>query len=395
MHSVIRKRQGLPWQPEEPKGLSANLSHLVGVQVQPGPFPTDELGLAYSQRSHPKLVKQVVSEDDVLRRKALAHVCEQLRYARETAGFLPAGIVPALNQSAEHATDAETRTLATAALARLVLEGNGREHMLKDGASFSVPVLLRLVVDTEPAVRKNALACVLRLGKDIDGAAALVAGGSVKLLVTRCTEESAELLAPVLAALEACMMQSAAGLQQAIELKAIEVVCKLLGQNPSLEILEHACFCLATLTVGGDEKKVAVAQGCVPHLIMFIAKVIHASDDAASMIEKVATAAAAALMSLTIDNDCKAEAVKAGAVKALAPLLQNAIETELAVGLDHSNTTLTANVTKAMANLAEHPLGRKQLHAAALQDLIALSESNDELMTKNVAIAVQKVTWKP
>ena len=70
MHSVIRKRQGLPWQPEEPKGMSANLSHLVGVQVQAGPFPTDELGLAYSQRSHPKLVRQVVAEDDDLRRKS-------------------------------------------------------------------------------------------------------------------------------------------------------------------------------------------------------------------------------------------------------------------------------------------------------------------------------------
>ena len=395
MHSVIRKRQGLPWQPEEPKGMSSNLSHLVGVQVQAGPFPTDELGLAYSQRSHPKLVRQVVAEDDVLRRKALAHVCGQLRYARETAGFLPAGIVPALNQSAEHATDAETRTLATAALARLVLEGNGREHMLKEGASFSVPVLLRLVVDPEPEVRKNVLATVLRLGKDFNGAAALVAGGAVKLLVTRCTEETTELLAPVLAALEAVMMSDETGLKQAIALKAIEVVCKLLSQGPSMEALEPACFCLATLTVGSDEKIVAMTQGCVPILIANIAKMIHASDDAAGMIEKVATAAAAALMSLTIDNDCKAEAVKQGAVKSLSPLLQNAIEAELAVGLDHSNTTLTANVTKCMANLAEHPLGRKQLHAAALGDLIALAETSEELMTKNVAIAVQKVTWKP
>ena len=75
--------------------------------------------------------------------------------------------------------------------------------------------------------------------------------------------------------------------------------------------------------------------------------------------------------------------------------LLDAIEAELAVGLDHSNTTLTANVTKCMANLAEHPLGRKQLHAAALGDLIALAETSEELMTKNVAIAVQKVTWKP
>jgi len=95
MHSVIRKRQGLPWQPEEPKGMSANLSHLVGVQVQAGPFPTDELGLAYSQRSHPKLVRQVVSEDDDLRRKAWRTcVGSCATRARLPASCLPASCRP-------------------------------------------------------------------------------------------------------------------------------------------------------------------------------------------------------------------------------------------------------------------------------------------------------------
>ena len=32
---------------------------------------------------------------------------------------------------------------------------------------------------------------------------------------------------------------------------------------------------------------------------------------------------------------------------------------------------------------------------AALPDLIALADTSEELMQKNVAIAVQKVTWKP
>lgn len=393
MHAVIRKRQGLPWTPEEPKGLASNLSHLVGVQVQAGPFATDALGLGYTP--YTKLVKQVVDDDGELRRLALKHVCEQLRYARETAGFLPAGLVPALNRSAENAGDTETRTLATAALARLTLEGNGREHMLKDGASFAVPVLLRLVVDADSRVRRNALAGVLRLGKDVAGAAALIAGGVVKLLVARCTEEGAELLAEVLAALEACMMQSDAGLKEAIGLKAIPVISKLISLNPSMEACEHACFCLATLTVNGDEKKAAMSEGCVAYLISFISRMIHTSDDAAGMVGKVATAAAAALMSLTIDNECKAEAVRAGAVKALAPLLQNAIDAELSSGLNHGNSTLTQNVSKCMSNLAEHPLGRKQLRDQALMDLIALSETSEELLQKNVELAIAKIKWNP
>ena len=114
MHSVMRKRQGLPYQKEEPKGLLANARHLAHVEARAGSFPTDDLGLAYGTRAHPKLVKQCVDPKPELRNRALAHVCEQVRFARETASFLPAGLVPALNESAEDVTDAESRTLATA-----------------------------------------------------------------------------------------------------------------------------------------------------------------------------------------------------------------------------------------------------------------------------------------
>ena len=392
MHSVIRKRQGLPWAPEEPKGMGVNGSHLVGVQVTAGPPPVDDLGLAYSQRGHPKLVKQVVSADEALRRKALAHVCEQLRYARETASFLPAGIVPALNQSAEHKTDAETRTLATAALARLSLEGNGREHMLMAGPSASVPVLLRLVVDPEPAVRANALATVVRLGKDASCAPALIEGGAAALLVTRCTEEGEELLAAALAALEAIMMTSADALQTAIGKGTIGIIANLLSTGPPPAVCEHACYCLHALAVDGKEKLAAKDAGCCQHLIRLIEK-YGASDDEAN--ERVATAAAAALMIITIDNDCKAEAVRAGAVKALAPLLATALEVEVQEGLSPANSTLTANVMKCIANLAEHPLGRSQLKKAALSDLLPLADGGEEGVTKHAAIAVQKVTWEP
>jgi len=245
-------------------------------------------------------------------------------------------------------------------------------------------------------VRKNALVATLRLGKDAAGAPALVEGGAVKLLVARCTAESAELLPHVLAALETCMMMSAAGLKEGIALNAIKVIAKLLSLSPALDATEHACYCLATLTVGDAEKKAAMAEGVIKELIMYIGRMLHYAEDGGDgMVEKVATAAAATLMSLTIDNEAKAEAVRAGAVKALAPLLQNAIETELSNGLGHANSTLYANVLKCMANLAEHPLGRKQLREAALGDLIALQETADELMNKNTMIATAKITWNP
>ena len=74
MHAVCRKRQGLPWAPDnQPKGIVSHSNHLVSVQVRKGPFEPDDLGLAFGAGSYPKLVKQVTAEDTTLRRKALQH----------------------------------------------------------------------------------------------------------------------------------------------------------------------------------------------------------------------------------------------------------------------------------------------------------------------------------
>lgn len=397
MHSVIRKRQGLPYVPEEPKGLVANSSHLSVVAVRAGPFPTDDLGQAFALWSHPKVVTQCTSPDTELRRKALAHACEQLRYARETASYLPAGIVTALNQSAQ-STDAETRTLATAALARLSLEGNGREHMLSEGASASVPVLLRIVTDDDPRVRANALTAIVRIAKSsVPGARALMEGGAVALLVGRLSEEElqGELLGAVLAALEAIMMAVSGGLTQAIEGGAIGLIGRLLGEDIALSAAEHACYCLATLTVGGAEKLTAMNCGVLPPLLTRLSAAHAPPEGSEEAIERVATAAAAALMSLTVDTSVKAEATRLGAVRVLSPLLSAGVDLEASEGLDHANATLTVNALKCATNIAEDPQARKRLTKMALASLKSLQGSSEAHVQKHATIATAKVEWRP
>ena len=399
MHQVIRKRQGLPWAPEEPKGLAANSAHVVGVAVRAGPFPTDELGSAYGAREHPKLVKQVTSEDDALRRKALEHVCEMLRSAREIASFVPAGLVPALNTSAEHSSDAETRALATAALLPLARDLHGRGHML-EGESSSVPVLLRLACDTEPRVRGNSLAVLIQLGKDVTGARLLISGGCIKLLVRRCVEEDEpQNLISVIAALRMAMDVQQEGLDEGIKEGAIATICKLLESRPSVHACEQGFYALATLTVGGPEKTAALELGIMKLMLTMVG--VDADGDREfpgeppELVHRVSTAALAALMSLTIADECKMEAVRLGAVKALVPLVAPALEAELGGNLDYRNSTQFANATKCIANLAEHPLGRSKLKAAALMDLKPLADAAEPIVQKHTAIAVEKVEWMP
>ena len=119
--------------------------------------------------------------------------------------------------------------------------------------------------------------------------------------------------------------------------------------------------------------------------------------------EELQCAAAAVLMSMcngtrdpdTGENACKPEAVKAGAVGALAPLLQNGISLELAGEMSEKTCALTVYVLKAMAALADAPKGRKQLHAAALEQVRVLSTSVEPLVQKSALIALDRITWTP
>ena len=171
MHQVWRKTQGLPWEPSVSGGLAANVEHLVSVEAKPNPqpIPADALGLAFGALSHPKLVKQITDPSLVLRQKALAHVCEEIRSTKELQSFLVAGLVPAANTAAGDA-DQAVRTSASSVLARAARDHAGQEQMLEHA---SVAVLLKLLADGVGEVRANVLAAIRELGRARAGAAAL------------------------------------------------------------------------------------------------------------------------------------------------------------------------------------------------------------------------------
>jgi len=395
MHQVIRKRQGLTWTPEQPKGFAANGNHLVGVAVRAAPFPTDQLGLAYGDRAQGKLVQQVTAPDEALRRKALEYVCEKLRSAREVASFVPAGIVPALNKSAEHRSDTLTSTLATAALLPLAKDLRGREQMLNP-ASSSVPVVLRLACDSSPHVRRNSVAVILELGKFAEGARQLIAGGCVKLLVRRCVEEDEpQTLVAVLGALRTVMDVNQEGLDEGIEEGAIATIVQLLDVRQPAEVCEQAYLAIATLTVGGDEKTAALKLGIMPHMLAMIGGTNDFPNEDPAVVDRVCTAALAGLMSLTIADECKMEAVRLGGVRALAPIAKSALASERRGQLSYANSTQFANATKCIANLAEHPMGRSKLKSTALPNLKPLAVAKEPIVQKHTQIAVEKVEWMP
>ena len=102
----------------------------------------------------------------------------------------------------------------------------------------------------------------------------------------------------------------------------------------------------------------------------------------------------ACLASLTADSPGKMEAVAHEAYTGLLPLLERAMQLELEGRMGHATCTQTVHLTKCIANVAEHPKGRKKLQPA-LRHLRPLAQSAEPLVAKHAESAVAVVTWKP
>ena len=86
MHAVWRARQGIPWEPEQAKGMVANAGHISKVGAI-GNFPAaspEDLTEAFGLRAAPKIVRAIDGstagpEKAALRKKAIAASMEMYR----------------------------------------------------------------------------------------------------------------------------------------------------------------------------------------------------------------------------------------------------------------------------------------------------------------------------
>lgn len=391
MHAIIRKRQGIPWEKEEPKGMKANLEQIVHFQVMPNvqAVPVDALELAYGTGMAPKLVAEVGSAGPLLlRQKALAQILKAMSAPSELAKLVAAGLVPALNAAASENDDI-VRTSATLALAQAARQPSGQRAML---ASGSVAVLVAdrtggpAVCDALEGVRAHGLRAVLELGKSPDGCRALIEASAVSLLIKRVTKELEVPLLQGLAlmALQQLMTQ-VAGLTDAIRNGALAVVVGVLS-SPELLAREKAALALASLTTNLQEKAAAGAAA-LPLLIAMLTEPALTARHAA----------ASALMSITVHNDCKGAAAEAGAPKALAAALSECFENELRpeASRDMLVSALTVNIVQAIDQVADLPKVRRFFRSHALEMLQAIANSDNPHVKQHASKAVAQVLWMP
>lgn len=364
-------RVRLPYSTEDSHGYVKNMNHLVSFSVQPNPepLPDDAVTPAFENRNYHKLVRLMGDDKLVVRRKALEAVVWQLQgKGSHIASFMDAGLVVALNKATTDG-DVTVRERAVQSLYWVSLEKRGRFEMVRDA---SIKLLAKLFEDESTEARKLTQLTCYNLGLEAHIARPVIELGTVSALVKKCTAEEGLVQSLMLQTIHQYLKHEE-GLQQALANGGVNAMAQLLKHN-NHEVREWASMCVFGLSVPAEGKLMAIECGIVPMQVSLL------TDSE----EKVRAASAAALMSLTIDNGAKTAAISANICSELPPLLEDS----------NSSEVLVANVTKVVANLAEHPTGRQQL-AGVVETLQKLCNSDVEMISKHANSAVRILTWVP
>ena len=384
---MIRQRQGIAWTKEEPKGIQANLEHLVSVQVKPNvqPVAEDALQLAYGAAKAPKLVSEICSPLLKLRQKALIQVIKTMATPKELEMLLAAGLVHALNTAAKDDDDI-VRTSANLALAQAARYPGGQKAMLANG---SIEVLIESdgagIYSENEGVRAHALRAVLELAKNPDGCRALIQAYAVKVLIARISNEVPPLQGLALMALQQLMVQRD-GVAHAISEGAMAVIIPILSSQEQLA-REKAALALGALTTEFPEKREAGPSALQPLVTML-------ADEALSARH----AASSALMSLTVENSVKELAIGAQVPEALDVALDECVRNETLPEGDRDKliSALTVNLVQTIDQVAEHPKARRYFKSkGTLRKLQQFETSSNIHVRKHTSKAIAQITWMP
>eukprot|EP00912_Choanoflagellata_sp_UC4_P002170 UC4_evm9s1370 len=332
---------------------------LISQAPPPNVDPTKSQ-VAYGDRAIPKINRELQASELIVRQRALMGLCDMLHSPEKTKESLNAGVISSLKSLLGDA-DNDVRIKATEALYLMAGHAVGRQVFVSD---HIISPLSERFDDSVKRVRKNSHAALERCSRTVDAADDIISKKLIKRLVDKLKSEDDEIKRDTI---------------DVLKIDSINVFTDLLEHSES-NIRYGAARNLLDSSLPLDGKKQAVdTDKTIPRLVTLLA------DNTA----RVRSAAASALMSITIVTQGKVDAIKAGAAPALLTLL------------DDPDEGVKLNAIKAMTTLAEAPSGRQQLNSQAnLDKLQTLCELQGERLDSSAVaraagIAVKTITWKP
>ncbi|XP_054715361.1 uncharacterized protein LOC129224840 [Uloborus diversus] len=204
---------------------------------------------------------------------------------------------------------------------------------------------LKLIDDSDAAVRNAANIVLQRISISPIGAESLVKSGAVPKLVERIPKEPDHILHVLLQTLHACCLVDAS---KCLDFNAVEAVVPLL-ESADVTVLEKAATVIKDLTVEAEGRtRVLETKALTPLL-----------DLCASENETVQAKALAAVMMIANETPAKFMAIEKKCIEKILPLTIK------------SNMEIRLNSIKVLTALAEAPPGRMAL-LGKYQKIVAL-----------------------
>eukprot|EP00798_Chlamydomonas_sp_ICE-L_P030259 gene30259-35246_t len=364
--------------------IEANLRHIARHEAKPNPKPQSSTSVTrgFEAVAYPKIVKELGSDNLVVRQKSLLAARELLASPVSYMGCIAAGITPAVIKLLEDA-DALVRERAAGTLEFIATKEVGARDIKQHGG---VALLVGLLQDSVTAVRDAAYRALIEDARfEVTRGEIVQLGTALDLLMKLVLEESQERSLQGLRLLNACvkMRQNQPALEQlVVGSGAIPSAVGLTAADKSPAIQEQAASLLSMLTSHAEEaKKEAVEAGCVPNLLAILA----AGPSAISVT--LATAVATALMAATIVIEGKYAAVKyEGGMAIVVKWLDPARSEQLCV-----------NMMEVISNCAEAPQARPLLaEAGGREKLTEIREAAvlESLLERSAAQALRQCKFK-
>lgn len=409
MFSVIRKIQGrVDEPPKQEKSFDAHSKHIAKFAAEDNVSDKDPsvVTLAFGRGSFPKL-RRLLDEPEtdvdlasgnvaftsyipqdsekhaeyasgstqraelinVMRQKALYALIELLHDPVNVSQAVSHGLVQSLNARCAD-PNACIREYSVIALGMVAEQHLGLQELYDQD---SIRVLCGMADDSDHVTRCNVFLSLLKVAHTPAGVQSILdVEASFENIVEKCRWDDVEVKNLALELLYAILK-----IQPEISTEQTTLAIKSLGvllEETEAPLRQWSLNNLMVLTISSEGKQIAIDENVVPLMVRLL------SDDEST----VRAASMGALMNITVCDQGK------------RMLLRNDGITSMAAMLNHSvNEVSLLNVVKCIANVAECPEAREGLLPCVAR-LKELEESTDnKLLARNCAVAIEAVTWVP
>ncbi|KAJ3659140.1 hypothetical protein Zmor_010845 [Zophobas morio] len=324
--------------------------------------------LAFGSWALPKLRRELHDSDDFVVIQALLSLCDLIHDPERAYEALQLKIPDRL---ADKLLDPlppvrESSVLLLSLFARLA---DGKEAIVKNKEILEN--LYLTLGDEQISIRLKSAACIELVSRSWMAADVLVETGLIETLLELIEkDEPSDILEYHLKSLK-CLMYEC-GKCIALKHDGFKIFMKLLNHEKS-SIVCKALDCLAILTSTKKGKKLAIEK----NLLKTLTKLIHYGDT------DMCKSAASVIMFCTVKTRAK---ILAAEIKSLAKRL-------IRLSTNPLNVALQMFSIKALTNICEHPLVRKEVYDRYLNELTQMQVDPTNAEYKKTLLQI--VSWVP